>query len=115
MREASNTIDRMSVELIDDRKQLADKRQRLDVARKRELAGQAVGALPGGSMIGGISTAMSVEAALAIARLEPEILALESRIPSLEQDIRIQQRNQSRFEANLSNLSGEANQLACVI
>lgn len=87
----------------------------MDSARKREIASQTIGVLPGGPVSGAVSTAMSVEAALTIAQLEPEISRLKNRITVLEQDICSQRRDQSRFEANLSNRSREADQLACII
>lgn len=111
MRDSSNAIGRLNRELSDNREALVDKRRRLDAARKREIAGQATGRLPGGP----VSTAVTVEAALTIARLESEISTLENRNRRLEQNIRSQERNRTRFESNLSSLSREADQLACVI
>ena len=101
--------------MTEARARLVDVRRRLQAARNREIAGQAVGLLPGGPASGAASTAITVEAALAISQLEAEQDRLENDIPRREQDMRIRQQNHSRFEAALSSLSREANQLACII
>ena len=74
-----------------------------------------MGLLPGRPASGAASTAITVEAALAISQLEAEQDRLENEIPRLEQNMRIRQQNHSRFETALSSLSREANQLACII
>ena len=115
IREEASSIRDINRRLTETRARLVDVRRRLEAARNREIAGQAIGLLPGGPASGAASTAITVEAALAISQLEADMGRLENEVPRLKQDMGIRQQNHSRFETALSSLSLEANQLACII